>query len=123
MVNMLFKPLSATRVHLVRQNPLRLAVLQSGAATRNYCFLSSLGRRALLLGGGNDLHRVELSSGHAPHFQRKLEDSISTGCSFRFSHIRSAHVNDPGSIDSPLMMSMEKKVNTDCNPLAILIAS
>ncbi|KAK4774825.1 hypothetical protein SAY86_009760 [Trapa natans] len=121
MVTVFFKPLSVTRVHLLRQNPFRLTVPQPSIATRNYSFLSSLSQGAVLMRGGNNLHKVELSSRHGLHSKHKLEDLVSTDRSFRFSHIRSAHVNDPGSIDSPLMLSMEKKIMEQLNAESVSV--
>ncbi|KAK4746604.1 hypothetical protein SAY87_025641 [Trapa incisa] len=121
MMTVFFKPLSVTRVHLFRQNPLWLVVLQPSTATRNYSFLSSLGEKAVLLRGWNNLHKVELSSGYALHCQCKLEGLVSTNHPVKFSHIRSAHVNDPGSINSPLMLSMEKKIMEQLNAESVSI--
>ncbi|PKH47918.1 hypothetical protein CRG98_050399 [Punica granatum] len=117
MVNVLLRPLSATRVHLLRQNAFPSVMFQT-SAVRSYCFLGCLGRRVMLL---PEPHKMEQSAaGYQLRCQRKPENLVSLGRSFRFSSIRAAHVNDPGSIDSPLMLSMEQKVHTRHLPFTAL---
>ncbi|XP_031401655.1 protein BOLA4, chloroplastic/mitochondrial [Punica granatum] len=118
MVNVLLRPLSATRVHLLRQNAFPSVMFQT-SAVRSYCFLGCLGRRVMLL---PEPHKMEQSAaGYQLRCQRKPENLVSLGRSFRFSSIRAAHVNDPGSIDSPLMLSMEQKIKEQLNAESVSV--